>query len=244
MGLSEGEVAMTASMLRGVGREKVAEHRDATLGWLRPLFIIVFAIAAVLIADANAWADSPTVAKVEEDWEVQIATPDPEGNAPQIITVISPNANIDAVHTVFELNHITQPDYAAGGMQLQCWKQGAMAHHHSFHNANVLSTVGEVITYTTRMSVSGDRLYVEICDGDSTTWSDFGDHGHLKCSTSTTLNDLSNYSPSVSVSKSRVGFAANRVTKLVLKRVRYYEADGTLISTDSTERVVHQLTVE
>ncbi len=109
MGLSEGEVAMTVSTLRGVGGEKVAEGRDVTLGWLRPLFIIVFAIAAVLIADANAWADTPTVTKVEEDWEVRIATPDPEGNAPQIITVISPNATIDAVHTVFELNHITQP---------------------------------------------------------------------------------------------------------------------------------------
>jgi hypothetical protein len=156
--------------------------------------------------------------------------------------VISPNATIDGVHTVFELNHITQPDYAAGGMQLQCWKQGAVAHHYSFHNANVLSKVGEVITYTTRMSVSGDKLHVEIHDGNSTTWGEFGDHGHLKCSTSTTLDDLRNYSPSVSVSKSRIGFAANRVAKLVLKRVRYYEADGTLISTDTKERVVHELT--
>jgi hypothetical protein len=114
MDLSEGEVAMTVSTLRQVGEEKATEnrdatHRDASLGWLRPLFIIVFAIVALFVADAKAWADSPVVTKVEEDWELQVATPDPDGNAPQVITVISPNATIDAVHAVFELNHITQP---------------------------------------------------------------------------------------------------------------------------------------
>ena len=248
---------MTASTLRQVGEEKAAEnrdashqdashqdasHRDATLGWLRPLFIIVFAIAALLVADAKAWADSPVVTKVEEDWELQVATPDPDGNAPQVITVISPNATIDAVHAVFELNHITQPDYAAGGMQLQSWKLGEVTNYRGFPNSNTLSTVGEVVTYTTQMSVSDDILYVEIMNGDSTTWGKFGGQGYLKYFTATTLTNLDNYSPTVSVSKSRVGFAANRVTKLVLKRVRYYQADGTLISTDSTERVVHQLT--
>ena len=51
--------------------------------------------------------------------------------------------------------------------------------------------------------------------------------------------DLSGYCPCVSTEKSGVGYASNRVTKLVLKEVRYYTEQG-LLHTDSTERVVHQ----
>jgi hypothetical protein len=53
----------------------------------------------------------------------------------------------------------------------------------------------------------------------------------------TNLTDLNGYSPDVSVEASGVGYAAYRVQTLVLKRVRWYLEDGTIL-VDESERTV------
>ena len=60
----------------------------------------------------------------------------------------------------------------------------------------------------------------------------------MKISQTTSLSSLNAYRPEVSVANSGVGFAANRVERLVLKEVRYYSAQG-LLSRDTSERVVY-----
>lgn len=210
------------------------ERRRA--GWAPPLARTLVAFCLVAMS-ATAYAQSgPPITRIEEDWVVEIGEPAAEEEAPQITTVISPNSGLDGVYAVFELNHSTLPDYSAGGMQLQLW-DGENDLDHKSPTANaLLSTIGEQVCYTSVMSLRNGSLRFSIRNGTSTTWGTFGSNGQLLTSVASNLTSLSDYNPAVSVRNSKVGFAANRVTKLALKQVRYY-SNGTLVTTDSTERV-------
>lgn len=199
-------------------------------------------VAVVLVlgfANTAVGQTAAPVVRIEEDWRVEIGTPDPDCDSPQIITVMSPTGSIDGFHVMFELNHMTQPDYFSGGMQLQCWYHDVPSCYHSYPACEKLSTPGEVITYTVDMHLHDGQLHVDIEDGQSTTWGPFGDDWRLRTCEYTSISDLKNYSPNVSVQNSRVAFASHQVARLSLVRVRYYTANG-LLQTDNTERVVHQ----
>lgn len=198
----------------------------------------VAAFCTVFSVSAQAQTDT-TVAKVAEDWELVITEPAPESDAPQVICVISPYSGASSVHCTLELNHRTLPSYVAGGLQLQAWYYETFLTRNSAEQG-VLSTNGEVITWTTTMLLENGRLDFEV-NGNSTTWGQFGVGGDLRLSLSTNLSSLAGYSPETSVDQSGVGYAANRVGSLVLKEVRYYNAAGELLSTDTTDRSVHTL---
>lgn len=200
-------------------------------------------MSTCLFAASRAAADGPNIVRVEEDWRVEVGTPEPEDHAPQIVTVLSPVGNLEREYSVFELNHATFPEYTSGGMQLQCWRNdwlwgyGSTPHNQKLHHDN------EVITFTSKMLIDGNTLEFQIVNGASQTWSTFGGNGYLKTRYFTTLNDLNNYSPDVSATNSRVAFASHRVRKLVLTKVRYYSSEG-LVATDATPRVVHEYAPE
>ncbi|NQV27206.1 MAG: hypothetical protein HQ518_22895 [Rhodopirellula sp.] len=194
---------------------------------------------AFLTAAGPATADDVPIVRVEEDWRVEIGTPAPEDHAPQIVTVLSPVGNLEREYSVFELNHTTYPNYAAGGMQLQRWYRDWIAGFGSTPQQERLHHNDEVITFTSSMKIENDSLEFQIRNGVSLTWDAFGDNGYLKTQSSTNLRDLNAYSPNVSVANSRVAFASYRVRKLVLTKVRYYSQAG-LVSTDDTQRIVHE----
>lgn len=198
---------------------------------------------ASLIAASPVAAADPLIVRVEEDWRVEVGEPEPEDHAPQIVTVLSPVGDLEQEYSVFELNHATYPEYTAGGMQLQCWRRDGLTGFGSTPQWQRLHHHNEVVTYTSVMKLDGPFLEFQITDGTSQTWSDFGGNGYLKTRFSTTLLNLNEYSPEVSVANSRVAFASHRVRKLVLTQVRYYGLDG-LIATDETTRVVHEHTPE
>jgi hypothetical protein len=104
-----------------------------------------------------------------------------------------------------------------------------------------MSQPSETVNYTVRMQLTGGNVEFEIKNGNSSTWSTFGNYGWLKVSAPTTQSNLSLYSPQVSVANSRVGFAKHRVQRFGILRVRYYTHDGVLVSTDTTDRMVHEL---
>jgi hypothetical protein len=199
----------------------------------------IIAVSACLLAASTAAADDSTIIKVEEDWRVEIGTPSPEDHAPQIVTVLSPVGNLEREHSIFELNHATYPEYSSGGMQLQCWRRDWLSGFGTSPQAQKLDLHNEVITFTSAMSIDDGVLEFRIRNGVSQTWSTFGANGYLKTRYSTTLNDLANYSPDVSVTNSRVAFASHRVKTLVLTTVRYYSQEG-LVTTDETQRIVHE----
>jgi hypothetical protein len=159
--------------------------------------------------------------------------------SPQITTVMSPRSDLSRSHAVFEINHATQPAFQAGGLQLQCWYGNDFAYSSRHMETVRLTTTNEVITFTMTMTLSDHWLKFEVENGESTTWGAFGKglNGNLKQWWYSSLDNLNQYSPQVSVASSRVGFAGHRVKKLRLNAVRYYSGE-TLVQTDSTPKVV------
>jgi hypothetical protein len=191
----------------------------------------------VALATGVAWGQSPTVVRVEEDWEMVVAEPDVDSDAPQVTCMISPLAEGRPLYASLELNHHTLPDYVPGGLQLQVWNGDQAVAVHTSPITALLQTPNELVKWTQCMEVNGGNLIIEVINGSSTTWGSFGGQGYLQAIVASTLSDLNSYRPQVSIANSSVGFAANRVQSLVLKRVRYKMSNGQVWE-DATPRVV------
>jgi len=108
-----------------------------------------------------------------------------------------------------------------------------------FPNGAVMAQPGEIVGWTQSMELDDGVLVFEVTDGSSSTWGSFGGQGYLKIYMYTSLTNLNGYSPTVSVNNSGIGYAANRVQLLVLRRVRLITSTGEVLE-DTTARVVHQ----
>lgn len=196
-------------------------------------------LAIVTVAGGNlSGVDTPLIDRVEEDWELVIREPSLEDEAPQVLNVISPNGTQDNDFFVFEINHVTQPDYHAGGLQLQHWNGETVQSWTPVSDTDRLKYANETITYTLRLRLIGGYLFASVRNGESQTWGEFGGDP-LKISYPAYQLGLNSYSTANSVAKSRVGFASYRVGRFVLKEVRYY-SNGNLAATDTTDYVVHE----
>lgn len=201
------------------------------------LFVLLVASSCLVAQEAP----TPDIYRVEEDWELQIGVPDPSLEAPQITSSISPRGNLSGIHAVLELNNATLDEYASGGVQLQSWIGELDGTIRNFPKYQLLSIPDETITWTMSMQHNSDhRVQFEVLNGDSQTWGKFGGQGFLKFSSVTLLHDLNQYDPEVSVANSRVGYASHRVKLFCLDEVRYYDASGNLVKTDTTHRCIHQ----
>ena len=202
----------------------------------------ICALASVVLATlaGSLWAQTPSVLRIEEDWELVIGTPEPSNNAPQVTTLFSPVGSVESVYSTFTLNHHDVPNFTPGGLQIQLWDGKKNLASKGHPNQELLATLGETIRWTQVMRLSDEGLIVEIINGTSTTWGNFGGDDSLKLVVPTQLLDLGQYDPQVSVKHSSGSFAANRVQSLVLKSVRAYNATG-LAGEDNTPRIVHSL---
>lgn len=208
----------------------------------RPLWgCAALALVPLLTVDASAQEIlALQVVRVEEDWELRVDQPDANSNGPQVSCALSPYSHLEGVHAVFELNHRNLPTFVSGGMQLQVWNYETPLASRKFPNDNMLQMADETIRWTQVMKLDGGSLVFEIINGTSTTWGNFGGQGYLRFATQTDLNHLNSYDPNVSVENSGVGFAANRVLYLAMRRVRIVLADGNVVE-DETTRIVHAL---
>jgi hypothetical protein len=196
-------------------------------------------LLCVLLWATAATAEEPEIVGVEEDWELVLATPDPDSTAPQIICSMSPFANVQSLHCTLELNHQTVPYFTPGGLQFEVWNGEALVTERRAPTQSVLCQAGEVIRWTQKMQLSEGVLSFEITDGSSTTWGSFGGQGYLKAEVPVAMANLNNYSPTVSVENSGISYAANRVQSLVLQRVRVITSEGEVLE-DATPRPVHE----
>jgi hypothetical protein len=209
---------------------------------MRPFSVMALLVSAVLAfpaTDILADTPPPLADRVEEDWELVIETPDVNKVGPQITTTMDPSGDSSSPYVAFDLNYREYPNYQAGGLQIQVWKDKDVIAEPSSQGSALFSTSGETVTWTQRMSIdqSGTVTY-HIFNGQSTTWGQFGQgNGLLDVSFATSLSSLTGYSPTQSASKSAVTWQSNHVTRMTLLQVRYY-ANGQLISTDSTPRSI------
>jgi len=191
----------------------------------------------------GAWAALPPAAqaqviRVEEDWELVVSDPDPNVDSPQITCTISPVGNIAGWHAAFDLNQRSFVEFNPGGLQLQLWNGEVPVSQVTASSGGLLATPGERVSWTQSLQITGDYLVFRIAGGNSMTWGDFGGSS-LQIALPAGLSSLDGYDPRVSVQNSGIGYAANRVQSLVLKRVRYYTASGESWE-DNTVRLVHQ----
>jgi hypothetical protein len=76
------------------------------------------------------------------------------------------------------------------------------------------------------MTLDGCKLVFEVVDASSESWGDFSGSGALRLETATDLERLNGYRPAVSINESGIAYAGNRVSSLVLERIRWrYDGD-------------------
>lgn len=181
---------------------------------------------------------STDVVRVEEDWELVVGEPDSGTNAPQVTCTVAPFGDINLGYAAFNLNHYSEPSYAAGGLQLQVWSPNVPLVFANSHDHGTLHHTGETVHWTQSMSLVGNVLTFAVENGTSDSWNAFGGNGQLLIAVATQVGNLNSYNPDVSASNSGIGYASHRVQSLVLKSVRRYSATG-LLSEETTPRVVH-----
>jgi len=185
-----------------------------------------------------SFQSTPQPDRIEEDWQLVVGTASTGNTCPQVLTDMSPTGVDTDPFMVFKLNYRDQPSYQGGGLSAQVW-QGSQFVSNSDQGSAQLSTPNETVTWTQRMSLSGGNLSFKVLSGNSTTWGQFGANDtDLAVNTSSSLADLSGYSPAKSVAKAGATYGADKVTSMTLVQVRYYQG-STLLSTDTTARQVN-----
>jgi len=216
-----------------------AHARALTTGLGSSLALSVFSVTFVLSNGVIASELQTTIVRVEEDWELTLGEPDSNSAAPQTTCVFTPNGTVAAVHATFEINYQGLPKFAAGGLQLQIWDGEFPVESRKFSNDSVLATSGETVRWTQAMQIQSGQIVFEIINGDSKTWGKFGGEGYLKANVNTSISNLNDYKVEACVKNSGIGYAANRVKALLLKKVRVYTADGRVVEED-VSCVVHK----
>lgn len=177
------------------------------------------------------------ITRIEEDWVIVLNEPDGNVNAPQFHTVMSPFPDFETTYAQVLWNYREQPEFVAGGVQLQSYLGEEMNRSKSME-FNKLHTTSEVITWTQVLETNGSTLTFEVTNGSSTTWGSFGKD--MRLSSTVDLAALNNYDVEFSVQNSGVTYGSNRVDVMGINEVRAYGYSG-LMAVDSTPRVVFEL---
>lgn len=175
-----------------------------------------------------AVSDEPRIVRVEEEWELEVTTPDPLQYSPQISTWMSPSDSLDNEHFCANFNHAQKVDYSGGGFQTNAYHGNALMDEKVNRGGVKLSSNGEKIKWTQVMAIINQELVFAIKDGTSQSWGDFGGPDSL-VRFSTSLSNLNGYRLNKSVEWSGVGFASNRVALLKLAKVRYFTDQGQVL---------------
>jgi hypothetical protein len=209
----------------------------SVISW-RVLRLVVGLCVSAWIPTSLATADD--LVHVEEDWELVIGEPDSNSAGPQVACTMSPYGDIDNTYFTFEMNHQSVPYWQPGGLTLHQWSGEWLIQSMNRQDRSVMQSQDETVIWTQVLDVDDGRLTFQIKNGVSSTWGTFGMSGYLRLQTWWGPDHLNNYTPDVSVARSGVAFAGNRVKSLKILRVRGRLESGTT-ATDDTVRVVHQL---
>jgi hypothetical protein len=132
---------------------------------------------------------------------------------------------LSEVHFLFTLNHVSAPGFESGGLQAQYWDGDDLVLDAIGSEVGTLAQADEVITWVQRLKIVDGALTFEVVNGQSATWGEFGGED-LSFSVPTSLNKLNGYKPGVSIGESQVSYAENRVTSLVLTKLRWVKDNG------------------
>ncbi len=202
------------------------------------------AIMVILACAGISNAQSASLIRVEEDWVGLVGEPDTGISSPQILNVISPNANLNGAFGLVQLNHRGSPDFVAGGQQVQGWIGDTQTSYMSGTKTAQLYRISDNIRYTVAMEKVATGIRFETYGGRSRTWGRFNSTP-ISVTVQTTDNNLDGYSTAFSTSNTTVNLGAHRIATLYITATRLHYSDGNVV-TDLTDRFTHsyQLAIE
>jgi hypothetical protein len=193
-------------------------------------------VALVLVNSSQLYAQSVT--QIEEDWQLDVDTPNSVCSSPQLNCLTSTGADIQSLYAIFLVNQLGS---TGGNLQLQLWNGDQMLTTTDVPNSSaILNTIGERVNWTTRLSVSKGILTAELFNLSSTTWGNStGKNTIASVSAPTSLAGLDSYDPNVTCQNSGVEVGNTRVQKLTLRKTRIYTGKQKSVET-SLDRVIFQ----
>ncbi len=175
-------------------------------------------VAPVLGSDSD-------VIQIEEHWELNVGGPETDRTAPQVTMIMSPTNSLEGAFFAFTLNHWSYPEFEPGGYQLQLWQgENCVDVKHGAHS-NSFASDGETITWVQRLTLDDGQLKFQVVDGHSESWNNFGGES-FSLTISSQLTRLNSYLPAISLGQSGIGYAGNRVSSLILTRLRWVTKNG------------------
>jgi hypothetical protein len=123
------------------------------------------AFLGLAISFGMAPADPPPPDRIEEDWQVVVANPDPSSSGPQITTCMNPSSDASGAFATFYVNYQDYPDWQPGGMQVKAYgptpdpRSNPPVLASSSSGNGVCETQGETITWTQRLSIWGGNVH-------------------------------------------------------------------------------------
>ena len=161
-----------------------------------------FSILAVVGGADQLLAQSQDVVRVEEDWQLVLASPASQKASPQFETVMSPFGHTDTAYARITWNYLELPEFSPGGLQLQAWNGDNVL----FENHLALSPLSandETITWTQVLETNDGALRFQISNGNAPSQPGFSS-ADLVIQGGAGLAHLNTYTTGVSVGKSGI----------------------------------------
>jgi hypothetical protein len=198
---------------------------------------VTAAVAALLMtAPALSWSadgGGTAIICIDQDWELVVGTPDPDHCSPQIFALLYPASGGD-FSCQFLINYCDQPDFSAGGVQIQIWQDTSVLDgEDNAPNQAVLQNVNETITFTLRMQLVKGNLQFSAVNVSSASW---GDVNNLFTSVPYAQNSLASYSTADTLANSGILLGSNRVTSLRITQVRKTNSSG-IVTTEGAQQI-------
>jgi hypothetical protein len=197
-------------------------------------FSLILAISPTMVGAATA---GTAILRIEEDWEIVLTDPVDDLQVPQFHTVMSPYAGQDSTYFQVSWNYRDEPDFQAGGLQLQVWS-GEDHYASRDVDAGGLSSSAETVSWTQSLALDSNHLTFAVSNGHSSSWGDFGGES-MTVRLNRAMHSLDNYSTDISAAGSWVTYGTNRVVRLQISAVRIYDENG-LLSQSNSPRVIYQ----
>lgn len=169
--------------------------------------------------------NTPQIIRVEEDWELIVSTPDPNRDAPQISTWMSPTSSLGGDYFGVDINHAQKVGHAGGGFQTKRMNASQLIEDRCSNIGAKLQVEGETVRWTQLLAIIEQDVVFAVKNGTSTSWGDFGGPDTL-IRTPISPRNLNGYDPNLSCESSGVGYALNRVALLKLLRIRLHTSQG------------------
>ncbi len=189
---------------------------------------LLFAASICLLAalPVRADAQTATVYLVEEEWEMVINEPEPAINSPQVAFFLYPAADHPECYFQLQLNYAAEAGYSSGGFRVGAFYNESPIDEERSQVSQTLAWDNDRVRWTSAMAVFHGKLMYALKDGYGYQWGAFGGPDYLVEMDDQDMHALDHYSPQKSLESVDIGFGANRVHSICLKRVHLTYTDG------------------